>query len=116
MTSTSRTLVSCKSNLLDSEYPTVDGQNSITIYLNALRQCWDTYDQKYTKRHGTKAPKYQDFDYFCFHTPYSKMVQKSFYELVRHDITTQANRMDCKYPKDLCASILQATGNEKATQ
>ena len=30
--------------------------------------------------------KYQDFDYFGFHTPYSKMVQKSFLSLLLADI------------------------------
>ena len=112
----SPTLVRMKSYLVDSEYPTVDGQNSITIYLNALRQCWDTFDRKYTKRFGTKVPKYHDFDYFCFHTPYSKMVQKSFFELLKHDILTQANKSDCSYPKDLCAKIQEAKGNDRAVQ
>lgn len=29
---------------LDSEFPTVDGQYSVSIYLNAMRKCWDTFD------------------------------------------------------------------------
>lgn len=73
---------------VDSEFPTVDGQYSVSIYLNAMRKCWDTFDQKYKQRYGkdTKVPKYNDFSYFCFHTPYSKMVQKSFFTLLQHDI------------------------------
>ncbi len=27
------------------------------------------------------------FDYFCFHCPYAKMVEKSFYQLIGYDIT-----------------------------
>lgn len=62
--------------LLVCEYPTVDGHDSIKIYLNALRQCWTTFDSKYKQRYGkeAKVPKYHDFAYFCFHTPYGKMV------------------------------------------
>jgi len=64
-----------------SKYPTVDGQISISIYLNALRQTMSTFETKYVTRYGAskKVPSYYDFSYFCFHTPYSKMVQKSFF-------------------------------------
>lgn len=56
-----------------SEYPLVDGHQSIEIYLNALRQCYKSFKQKYSKIHG-KVLNYYDFAYFCFHTPFSKMV------------------------------------------
>ena len=56
-----------------SEYPTVDGHQSIEIYLNALRQCFKTFKQKFESAHGT-IPNYHDFSHFCFHTPFSKMV------------------------------------------
>jgi len=70
---------------VDSEYPTVDGQISIHVYLNALRQCLRTFAQKYAKRHNTRPLSYHDFAYFCFHTPYAKMVQKSFFTMLEHD-------------------------------
>ena len=56
-----------------SEYPTVDGHQSIEIYLNALRQCFKTFKQKFESTNGT-IPNYYDFSHFCFHTPFSKMV------------------------------------------
>jgi hydroxymethylglutaryl-CoA synthase len=58
-----------------SEYPTVDGHLSINVYLNALAQCYETFKQKYHRRYpGVKPLNYHDFDYFCFHTPFAKMV------------------------------------------
>ena len=65
-----------------SEYPTVDGHLSISIYLNALSQCYETFKAKYQQRHGGPVLNYHDFDYFCFHTPFAKMVQKSFFHLI----------------------------------
>jgi 3-hydroxy-3-methylglutaryl CoA synthase len=47
----------------------------------------------------TRDLNYHDFDYFCMHTPFSKMVQKSFYHLVLEDIIKSAP--DCaakRYP------------------
>lgn len=42
------------------------------------------------------------------------MVQKSFFELVRHDIMSQAQKSESKYPKDLSDQILAAKGNDRA--
>ena len=68
-----------------SEYPIVDGHQSIEVYLNALRQSFNTFKMKYNKAYG-RIPNYFDFSYFCFHTPFGKMVQKSFYQLLLTDI------------------------------
>lgn len=68
-----------------SEYPTVDGHQSIEIYLNALRVAFRTFKEKHMKAYGSK-PNYFDFSYFCFHTPFSKMVQKSFFALLLEDM------------------------------
>jgi len=56
-----------------SEYPIVDGHVSIEIYLNALRQSYKTFKEKYSNAYG-QSISYHDFAYFCFHTPFSKMV------------------------------------------
>ena len=82
-----------------NEYPLVDGHHSMNIYIGALLNCWDTFDRKYKLRYGVKAPKYQDFSYFCFHTPFSKMVQKSFYSLVLHDMKQSHSFNEQRYPK-----------------
>ena len=58
------------------EYPTVDGHQSIEIYLNALRQSFKSFKEKYNKQYPSKVYKslFNDFSYFAFHTPFSKMV------------------------------------------
>ena len=68
-----------------SEYPTVDGHQSIDIYLNAMRQCYTTFRQKFRSANGADI-SYSDFSYICMHTPFAKMVQKSFYTLVMDDM------------------------------
>lgn len=68
-----------------SEYPIVDGHLSMGVYINAMRQCYETLKKKFAARN--KAPfNYHSFQYFAFHTPFSKMVQKSFLALLLHDI------------------------------
>lgn len=67
--------------VLNSEYPIVDGHLSINIYLNALEQCYNTLKQKFVERYNLEV-RLSDFEYFCFHTPFSKMVQKSFLNLL----------------------------------
>lgn len=86
-----------------SEYPTVDGHESIEIYLNALRESFKTFKQKYsTNQKGSKISM-SFFDYFCFHTPFCKMVQKSFLAMVMEDI--KALDDGSVYDKDLVSEI-----------
>ena len=83
-----------------SEYPIVDGHLSIDIYLNAMRQCFSTFKDKYQRINGTR-PSYIDFSYFCFHTPFSKMVQKSFFALLLEDIRENNGLYDQKLVSSL---------------
>ena len=57
-----------------SEYPTVDGHYSLDCYLEALYNCLHNYNNK-------KGIINYNQDYFCFHCPYSKLVEKAFYQL-----------------------------------
>jgi len=57
-----------------SEYPTVDGHHSLDCYLEALYNCLYNYNNK-------KGIINYNQDYFCFHCPYSKLVEKAFYQL-----------------------------------
>jgi len=65
---------------LACEYPTVDGLLSIQCYLSSLDRCY----QLYCKKAGGNLTL-DHFDYFCFHTPYCKLVQKSFARLCLND-------------------------------
>ena len=68
------------------EYPTVDGGLSIDVYFKALEFCTEKLFEKYKEVDG-KTNTLNDFDYFCFHSPFSKMVEKAFYQLVSYDMT-----------------------------
>ena len=57
-----------------SEYPTVDGHYSLDCYLEALYSCLNNFIYKKGIINFNK-------DYFCFHCPYSKLVEKAFYQL-----------------------------------
>ena len=57
-----------------SEYPTVDGHHSLECYLEALYNCLFNYMNK-------KGVIDYKNDFFGFHCPYSKLVEKAFYQL-----------------------------------
>jgi len=69
----------------NSEYPTVDGVLSQNTYINALV---NTYAGLKRKSRKAKLPSVSlaDTDYYCFHTPYAKLIQKSFARLFWEDI------------------------------
>ncbi|XP_074560777.1 hydroxymethylglutaryl-CoA synthase-like [Curcuma longa] len=69
---------------LASEYPVVDGKLSQTCYLMALDACYNHYCNKFEKFEG-KQFAISDSDYFVFHSPYNKLVQKSFARLYFND-------------------------------
>ncbi|PIK33100.1 putative hydroxymethylglutaryl-CoA synthase 1 [Apostichopus japonicus] len=74
---------------MSSEYPCVDGKLSIQCYLGALDKCYERYRQKAEAAAGrdgeSKQISLDDFKAICFHTPYCKLVQKSFGRLAFND-------------------------------
>ena len=78
---------------LDSEYPEVDGQLSITTYISAIDASYAAYRAKHAKAKktaGLGGPAFSlaDVDYPVFHSPYGKMVQKAHARLVYNDFIT----------------------------
>lgn len=69
---------------LASEYPVVDGKLSQTCYLKALDMCYSGFCKKYEKHQGEKFTL-ENADYVVFHSPYNKLVQKSFARLLFND-------------------------------
>jgi hydroxymethylglutaryl-CoA synthase len=75
------------------EYPTVDGALSQSCYYRALEDCYGRFCQKMEKLDSgadEKGKKITTFnaatpDYFVFHAPYNKLVQKSFARLFLMD-------------------------------
>ncbi|CAD5122931.1 DgyrCDS11327 [Dimorphilus gyrociliatus] len=70
---------------MTSEYPLVDGKLSAACYLVALDKCYKLYKKKYYAKHSKSFTVFQA-DAFLFHTPYCKLVQKSFARLVMNDV------------------------------
>ncbi|XP_076284474.1 hydroxymethylglutaryl-CoA synthase [Lasioglossum baleicum] len=83
---------------LNSEYPIVDGQLSIKCYLNAVDKCYQTYCDKVKKKYKENI-SLDSFDAVLFHSPYGKLVQKSFARLAYNDfLNVPKNRAAEQYP------------------
>ena len=78
---------------MDSEYPEVNGALSQTCYLRALDDCYNRFIEKQKKVHGTDF-SIATADTFLFHSPYNKLVQKSFARLIFLDIVANRPGMD----------------------
>ena len=79
-----------------SEYPTVDGHHSMQIYINAMKQCYLKLREKFAARYNHQHLNINDFSYFAFHTPFSKMVQKSFLALILADIELHSSDVNSR--------------------
>lgn len=78
---------------LASEYPVVDGKLSQTCYLMALDSCYKHFCEKFEKLEG-RPFSISDSDYFVFHSPYNKLVQKSFGRLYFNDFLRNPSFVD----------------------
>ena len=68
---------------LSSEFPVVDGKLSIQCYQSALDRCY----QQYADRASSPGKPFtlSDGDFFAFHSPFTKLVQKSLARLKLND-------------------------------
>ena len=83
---------------MSSEYATVDGKLSVQCYLSSLDKCYQSYRQKAAKKskiqNGVPDENLitlNDFDGMLFHSPYCKLVQKSFARLDLNDFVSASN-------------------------
>lgn len=67
-----------------SEYPVVDGVFSLDCYFKALESCYEVFLEKHKLKGREVNLNY--FDYFCFHSPFAKMVEKAFIQLISYDM------------------------------
>ncbi|CAM8933767.1 unnamed protein product [Rhodiola kirilowii] len=95
---------------LASEYPVVDGKLSQTCYLMALDSCYKRFCAKYEKLEG-KQFSISDASYFVFHSPYNKLVQKSFARLLFNDYLRDSCSID-KSAKEMFAPYATLKGDE----
>lgn len=72
---------------LSSEYPEVDGPLTQTCYPSALENSYDHFRAKEARRIGgeVKDVTLDSFDFFAFHSPYGKLVQKGYARLLYND-------------------------------
>lgn len=63
------------------EYPIVDGKSSIECYLKALDSSYSLHLDKMQSR-GIRDAGINSFDYFVFHAPFGKLVQRSLARLL----------------------------------
>ena len=75
---------------MDSLYPLVDGKLSIECYLSALDTCYQLFCKKSAKYNKTVG--LETFDAMVFHSPYCKLVQKSFARLVLNDFVRDSSK------------------------
>lgn len=84
---------------LRSEYPVVDGKLSIQCYLSALDTCYERYTEK-AKKKNKETISLKSFDAMLFHSPYCKLVQKSFARLALVDfLNLPKEEASQKYPE-----------------
>ncbi|KAF8413089.1 hypothetical protein HHK36_001065 [Tetracentron sinense] len=95
---------------LASEYPVVDGKLSQTCYLMALDSCYKRFCNKFEKLEG-KPFSLSDADSFVFHSPYNKLVQKSFARLYFNDFLRNASSVG-DVAKEKLAPFTALSGDE----
>lgn len=71
---------------LDSEYPEVNGNLSQHCYMRALDDCYMRFVEKQKKVNGIADFGLNSIDYFLFHSPYNKLVQKAAGRLLFHEM------------------------------
>ena len=60
---------------MSSEYPIVDGKESLKCYLKSLYECLKRFKEKKGKNYC------ENEDFFAFHCPYCKLVEKAFLQV-----------------------------------
>ncbi|GAB5592253.1 3-hydroxy-3-methylglutaryl coenzyme A synthase [Umbelopsis nana] len=63
---------------MHSEYPIVDGKFSNTCYIRAFDACYNRYMNRLAAKLGKSNASMDDIDYVVCHSPFAKLVNKSF--------------------------------------
>ena len=76
----------------------MDGKLSQWAYLSSVDTCYQRYKAKYAAKHPEAAALTVDhFDYFAFHSPYNKLVQKGFARFLFVDSRAAGDEENEKY-------------------
>lgn len=85
---------------LRSEYPVVDSKLSIQSYLSSLDECYKRYRQKVESKDANSSMSLEKFDAVLFHSPYCKLVQKSYARLTFLDFIL-SEKDNSKYSEEI---------------
>ena len=81
----------------------VDGKLSQWAYLSSVDTCYERYRAKYAAKHPeASAVTVDHFDYFAFHSPYNKLVQKGFARFLYVDSMADKVGDDAMYSDVQC--------------
>jgi hydroxymethylglutaryl-CoA synthase len=100
------------------EYPTVDGALSQVCYYQALEDVYARLAEKLSDATG-KTFYVEDADYFVFHAPYNKLVQKSYARLHLVDARRRFAKklMNGDEPlKEWCEKPVEETYNDRVLE
>jgi hydroxymethylglutaryl-CoA synthase len=81
----------------------VDGKYSTKVYLRSVRAAWQDFQQQ-------SSLQFTDFDYFCYHLPFSRMAQKAHNHLANSNDHT-LTRDDLEQQIDASLIYNRTTGN-----
>lgn len=70
---------------LHSEYPAVDGHLSISCYFRSLDRCYDAYRKRFRTAHRRDFDLAKDANFSLFHSPFGKLVRKSYARLFQNE-------------------------------
>ncbi|KAI8084622.1 hydroxymethylglutaryl-CoA synthase [Halteromyces radiatus] len=76
---------------MHSEYPVVDGKFSNICYLRAFDACYTRYMKRLGQQLNKEKPSMDDIDYVVCHSPYAKLVNKSFARASYNDFRLDNN-------------------------
>lgn len=100
-----------------SEYPTVDGVFSIDCYFKALEYCYSKFLEKHEGCNGKSGSfSLNNYDYFCFHSPFGKMVEKAFYQLASYDLSLNGKAVASAFSAEAQGSYLGLSAKNEAVK
>lgn len=68
-----------------SEYPTVNGQETVNCFVSAMDRCYAAFRTRAERIEGKRFTLETDVDYFVCHAPFNKMVRRSIARLLYND-------------------------------
>eukprot|EP00510_Aplanochytrium_minuta_P005507 CAMPEP_0184019936 /NCGR_PEP_ID=MMETSP0954-20121128/9051_1 /TAXON_ID=627963 /ORGANISM="Aplanochytrium sp, Strain PBS07" /LENGTH=480 /DNA_ID=CAMNT_0026301703 /DNA_START=433 /DNA_END=1875 /DNA_ORIENTATION=+ len=74
---------------MNSEYPVVDGKLSNDCYMRSIDSCYSRYKDLFEKATKQSFSVENDSDFVILHSPYTKLVEKSFARLCIADATSE---------------------------